>query len=405
MMQSKAVWLTRLRQVVAFGLLTYIASFFFIGPSQQKTLFYLLVAAPSIFLLVDFREILKNHRTSLSCILLFVAYFALSSLWSDEGSLLNGLKLALCFICLLLAVHSTMNLRFDSEKQVRYFILIVGVVAACFYFFLIASKITASAEHTTIWSERHSLHTSGGWGDSNPINSAIYFGLVTLAAWWNFPQGSRLTKVCLLLLIVTCMALMLLTKSRGPLVSLVLVISLISLLRRHKADLVLWGAALITGTLAITYFDLVPLIVDRASSPNYRVGIWLNAIEQIKDNPLFGRGLGDSANIPIFIKDDKIVTVGHSHSSILETFRVGGLIGGALFFAMVLSIAHQSLRKNKECAFPILWLFFGLLCLSTNGRLPFIRPSVEWFAFWIPLFLALFTPVKASTDDRYRYDQ
>lgn len=398
----EAEWLRRARLFVAFGLLAYLASFFFLSGSQQKTLFYLLVAAPSFLLLQDFRQLVREFRTPVLLVLVFLVYFASSSLWAGDGRPLNGLKLALCVISLMLAIHSTMTLRADSGAQIRNVVLIAGSCAACLYSLIIVSKIAVATEYSTIWSQRHSLRILSGWGDSNPINTAIYFGAVTLAAWWIFPQKRLSTKFGLLLLIGACVALIFLTQSRGPFLSLVSVLCLISLLRRQRDDLILWSIALTAGVAAILYFNLVPLIVDRASSPNYRVGIWLSAIELIKANLFFGQGLGISADILIPMENSDIATVGHSHSSILETFRIGGLIGGGLFLVMVLSITCRSPRINPERGFFVLWLVFGLLCLATNGRLPLIRPSIEWFAFWIPLFLVLFTPANTSIAARAR---
>jgi hypothetical protein len=391
-MLPEADGLRRTRKIVAFGLLAYLASFFFLSSSHQKTIFYLLVAAPSLFLLLDFRQVCREYRTPLSLFLVFLTYFSLSALWSDNGSLLNGLKIALCVISLMLAVHSTMNLRADSAAQIIYFILIVGSCAACLYCFMIVIQIVAATDYSTIWSQRYSLRILSGWGDSNPINTAIYFSVVTLAAWWCFPQKNLLAKSGLLLLIGACMILIFLTQSRGPFLSLIIVLSLISLMRRQRDDLILWLIALTTGVVAVLYFNLVPLIVDRAGSPNYRIEIWLKSIEIVKENLFFGQGLGDSAAINISIENVDIATVTHSHSSILETFRVGGLIGGLLFLVMVISITCQSLRKMRGRCFFVYWLVLGVLCLSTNGRLPLIRPSIEWFAFWMPLFLIFFTP-------------
>jgi O-antigen ligase len=230
-----------------------------------------------------------------------------------------------------------------------------------------------------------------GYGDGNPINTAMYFGLVTLAVWWSFPQNRPWVKLGLLFLAIISMMIMFLSQSRGPLLSLTITLTLVSALRRSKDDLLLWGVVLISYAVVIPGFDLLPLILDRADSPNYRIEIWLNAIEQIETRLFFGQGLGSSADIPI-ADPLGLITVTHAHSSIFETFRIGGLVGGFLFFAMLLSIITRSLAKNGGGRFFIFWLIFGLLCLSTNGRLLFIRPSVEWFAFWIPLFFVLFQP-------------
>jgi len=386
-------------------MLAYLASFF-LFPGFQKSFFYLLVALPSIALTVDLRQLFREeHRIPVAFVMIFSAYFALSSLWSNDGQLASGLKLALSVVLLLVAVHSTMSMRIDSGVHVRNFILIVGSFAVCFYFVMFVAKMLDTAEYSTMLSGRVSSGMLSALGDANPINTAIYFGLVTLTAWWDFPRHRSLTKFGLLFVIAASVAMMLLTKSRGPILSLTIVLVLISAFRRNKDDLILWGIVLIAGVVGVTYFNVAPTILDRAASPNYRLGIWLNAIKLIKNNLIFGQGLGDSANIPISIVGGGIVTVSHSHSSILEPFRVGGLVGGFIFVAMILTIAFQPLRANRERLFFISWLAYGLLCLSSNGRLPFMRPSVEWFAFWIPLFFVLFNPAETRNATRRSYIQ
>lgn len=394
-------WVRRIRLLVALGLLSYLASHYFLGSS--KTFFYSLVAIPSVVLAMDLRHLLQGtQRTSVSMVLAFVTYFALSALWSADGQLVNGTKLALSVICLMLAVHSSMCLRPDSPSLIRRFILIVGSVAACLYCLAFIGKAAGAvgaagaAGYADILSPRYTLRALTGSGDNNPINTAIYFGVITLAAWETFPQTHAWKKLGLLLLMGSCIALMFLTKSRGPFLSLAVVLFAASILRRHRDDLVIWGGVATAGLTALTYFDLIPVIMDRAASPNYRGEIWQHAIELIKDNLFFGQGLGESADIPIAAGSGGAVIVGHSHSSILETFRVGGLVGGTLFLALVFSITRQWLKKRTESWFFVLWLAFGLLCLSTNGRLPLIRPSIEWFAFWIPLFFIAFTPTEVS---------
>ena len=350
---------------------------------------------------MDLRCLLQDqHRISVLLVLAFEGFFAMSSLWSVDGKIIDGLKLALSVICLMVAVHSTMNMRSDSAAWIRRIILIAGSCAAVFYCVLFISKVLVSGDYAAVLSTRHTLRTLSGIGDSNPINTAIYFGVIALAAWWTFPQHRPWTKLGLLLVMGACVALMFLTQSRGSFLSLIVVLSTLSIFRRHRDDMILWGIVVTTSMAVVLWFDLIPSIVDRAGSPNYRAGIWLHAIEAIKDNLLFGQGLGDSADIPIPVENYGVVTVSHSHSSILETFRVGGLVGGSVFLVMIFAIARRSLKNNPECCFFVLWLFFGLLCLSTNGRLPLRRPSIEWFALWIPLFFALFTPIEATADQQ-----
>jgi O-antigen ligase len=391
-MPTKTMMIKWVRLIAMFGFLAYLASFFFLNPTGQKTLFYLLVASPALILFFDLRYLLqKENRIPVLSVLIFLTYFALSSLWSNEGRLANGLKLALCITCLMIAVHSTMSIRNNSETRICSFILAAGSCAACLYFLLFMGKILDATEYMPVVSIRYSLYTLGGFGDSNPINTAIYFGLVVLAVWWSFPQNRPLMKLGLLFLALISMMIMFLSQSRGPILSLAITLTLVSVLRRSKDELLLWGAILTSCAIIILSLNLLPLILARTDSPNDRVEIWLSAVEQIKNNLFFGHGLGHSGGIQLMGTSD-LAAASHAHFSILEIFRIGGIIGGFLFLAMLLSITARSLVKSRGCSFFIFWLIFGLLCLSTNGRLLFIRPSVEWFAFWIPMFFVLFQP-------------
>lgn len=395
-------WITPVRRLAAFGLFAYIASFFFFSGTLQKTLFYLLVALPSLALLPDLGQILRGaYKLPVLSVLSFLIYFAASTLWSDDGQLGDGLKLFVCIACLMVAVHSSSRLSVNISRRVLAFILITGSLASVFYALFFAVQLATAEEYRSVLANRHSLRTLSGWGDSNPINSSLYFGTVVLAAWWSFPKKRPLVKAGLVLLISTSLVLMLLTKSRGPIASLLVALLVITLCRRQRDDWILWGIALAASLAAMARHDLIALILDRVGSPNYRAGIWMHAIQIIRDNIYFGQGVGTSAQIPIPV-DQGVVIVGHSHSSLIETFRVGGMLGGGLFLVMLYSVIRISWKADGDQLFFLAWLTFGLLCLSTNGRLPFIRPSVEWFAFWLPLFFLLFASARTNFDSQQR---
>ena len=396
-MYNEVSWRKWLRIFGTFGLLTYLASFYFLGRSAQKTIFYLLVAAPGLFLLPDLRLLIGGKSSSLVLsTLAFLAYFMLSSLWSTSGSVVTGMKLALCVVCLMVIIHSTMEMLKGRTHYLLNVILFVGACATCFYSVILIAKILGPSEQFAGWLTRLSMKQLSGVGDSNPINTAIYLGVATLASWWTVPYVNRLSKILLFFVAATSTVLLFMTQSRGPFISLIIVLFLISITRRHKDDLLLCGIGVASAIISFFYFDLAAVITNRAIAPSYRVEIWSSALSLISDNLFFGQGLGRSADISFVTPDDVRVTVSHSHSSIIETFRVGGLLGGLLFFPMVFFSLKGLSRELNERWFFLFWLLFGVLCLMTNGRFFLIRPSVEWFAFWIPLFLVTFTPSRSG---------
>jgi O-antigen ligase len=279
-----------------------------------------------------------------------------------------------------------MNMRRDSGILLCRFVVIIGACAICLYSYLAIREAISSGGLSAV---RYSLRGLSGIGDSNPINTAIYFGVIALASWYLFPLCCPLNKIGLIVLLAGSVSLMFLTQSRGPLISLVITLFCISVLRRRRDDLFLWGIALVAFISSVLFLDIIPSIIERANANNYRLEIWSRVASLIKENIFFGQGLGGPTDIS-FLANGRELIVSHSHSSIIETFRVGGLVGGFIFIAMV--FLNTRPEANDERLFFLSWLVFGLLCLSTNGRLPFIRPSIEWFAFWIPLFFTVFTP-------------
>jgi O-antigen ligase len=392
-------WKTPVRTVASIGLLGYLAAFYFLGPSAQKTLFYLAVALPGCLLLPDLARVLQQDKQgAVKSFLFVVSYYALSALWSEKGELLDGVKRSASLVCLMLAISSGAKLQPNAANWTRRFMLAIGAVAITYYCTALGMNIASSSiDLPQLLAQRHSLREIGGIGDSNPINGAIYLGVVILAAWWVFPHCPPIEKLGLLALIACGTGLMFLTQSRGPFLSLGATLSLIVITRRHRDDLVAAAFVLAAGVAAVVLLELLPTITGRITAPNYRLDIWSHAIGLIKENPYFGQGLGTSAEIPV-VSHGRDFVVGHSHSSILETFRVGGITGGLAFLVMIFCNLRTTVQASDERRFFLFWLLFGTLCLSTNGRLPIIRPSVEWFAFWIPMFLASLTHATTTTN-------
>jgi O-antigen ligase len=371
------------RKWAATGFLVFLASSFFLGGSRQKTVFYMLVAVPSLLLFVRFGSLLRENIRPVISVLAFMTYFSLSSLWSGEASesLEDALKFSLSILCLMLGAEAVSG-RFSPDVIAR-FIVWVGAAAACFYTAMI---LWIGHEPVALLTARSSFQSLSGWGVSNPISSAIYLGVSTLAAWWVIPNRSRSIQLGLVLLIVINVVLLFLTKSRGPMLALFITLLLLSLYRRSREDILLLVAGCL-GVLVIMFSaDIFSIVMQRATAPNYRMEIWGQALEQVRKNLAFGQGFGHNANIEIL----ENVSVTHAHASVLEIFRVGGLIGGSLFLGVLYFFTKDSV-SNRRGMFFLLWLIFGLLCLSTNGRMVLSRPSIEWFCFWMPLFLLYFS--------------
>lgn len=363
------------------GLFLYLAAFYFLDSSGQKTLFYLLVGIPGLILIPRLLELYRQKSVELTMLVAFLIYMSASSLWSGTSTLDDALKYSMYLVCLLLVIDAAARQGVTADHVLNW-LLIAGAVAAVCYASALLGRFDMSSN---LMSGRFSFEGMAGWGDDNPISSAIVLGLTVLIAWWKFPAFGRGKQLLLVALMLLCFVLILLTKSRGPLVALGVVLGLMSLHRRAREDLVLWGGLVLLAAVGLVLFDLAGPLADRFAQPNYRMNIWSAAFTQIEEDILIGQGFGREANIMILPG----VVVSHSHSTFIEIVRIGGLIGGVLATALLWSVFVHRGALSAGTGLFVFWFVYGIGCLSTNGRLPLIRPTIEWFAFWLPLLLTL----------------
>lgn len=364
---------------IPLGFLIYLGGMYFLDGRQHKTIFYFLVGLPALFLVVRSVRLFRAGPWPMISLITCLSYFTFSTLWSGESDIFwRAAKHSFYIFCLLLAAEAVVN-RFNQEFVAR-FIVVVGGVAICGY---MLSVVVGGISLSSLISNRYSLQDMAGWGESSPITSAVLLGVLVLASWWLFPTQKRLVQLILVAIIALAVGMMFFTKSRGPLLALGLVSLILTLIRRAPTDwLLLLLGCFSVGVLA-AFSSVGDAAAARATAPNYRVEIWLHALGQLQSSWIYGQGLGHDAAIPLST-NGRLVT--HSHSSVLEMFRIGGLLGGTLFLGTLFLLVRRALINPRNCFF-LFWLAFGLLCLSTDGRSLLVGPASEWFEFWIPLFL------------------
>lgn len=371
----------RVHSWLALGFMAFLVGAFFL--ERNQTLFYILVALPALLLLGRLKTLIRVDSWGIISILTFLGYFSLSALWSSgDGSLQTALKFSLYIICLVLSIEAAAK-RF-SMNSVAAIIAVAAAISAVGY---LVSVLVGDIPLRNLAAGRFSLEAMAGWGPDNPITSGVVFGLSVISAWWLFPKRPWYVQTILVLLILASLVLMFISKSRGPFVALSFALLLLVCFRRSRVDLVLAAGLGLVILLCVLLLNLDVIAIKRASAPNYRLGIWLEALERIREHWMFGQGFGHDARI--LLPGGRAVT--HSHSFVLEVFRQGGVVGGGLFFFMLALLLRRALVQ--PAGFFLLWLVYGAVCLSTNGRIVLSRPSVEWFSFWLPLLLAYFAAI------------
>lgn len=377
-----------LSRVICIGFFIYFVSFFLLDSSQQKTIFYLAVALPALFCMKSVKEMISHRAPSLS-VLIFILYLVISSAWSGMGleTVAEALKYGLYLLCLMLAIRVVCD-KVDMNLMVRFVVYLGGSV---FSLYLVSILLENGSVADWI-PRRSSLQSMSGWGEDNPISSAIILGLPILASWIIFPGKKTWVQLSLFMLMLLGLGLIFLTKSRGPLVALLLTLFLCSVYRRKMEDGVLIAALLLIASGVMFLSDISAVVMSRAAAPSYRLEIWCGALSLIADDWLLGQGFGHD----VAIAYGRTVAT-HSHSSILEILRAGGVVGFLLFLFMIFTVIRNSVSRRVNIFFA-LWAIYGLLCLCTNGRLLLSRPAIEWFAFWLPLFFMLFCNRRSTAE-------
>ncbi len=172
-----------------------------------------------------------------------------------------------------------------------------------------------------------------------------------------------------------------LSQSRGPLLSLVIVviIGLFWLRPTWKILLVQVSAALLGLLAIVAIFPLDQLLLGRGAS--FRDQIWLDVIRQMHASPtlfLWGVGMSDVTDIQTSIGEYH-----HAHNAWLDIGYRTGVIG--LGLAVVhLGLLLWSARRHWQLAPLTLWLIYGCGCLFVDSRSLFWEIDVKWLLYWIP---------------------
>nr|WP_305909995.1 O-antigen ligase family protein [Methylomarinum sp. Ch1-1]MDP4522940.1 O-antigen ligase family protein [Methylomarinum sp. Ch1-1] len=218
-----------------------------------------------------------------------------------------------------------------------------------------------------------------------PIDEAIFAGMLLLACfWWVLEEKSLSHKLGISALSIPFIMILLLAKSRGPQIAFLISMPLVAYCQgfRLKKFLIYFIALAIILLSVLLLSETAKQIFSRGLHFPYRGEIWRASFYESLEYFWFGQGA--SHRPPIFI--DSGEKFNHSHNILLAVFRMGGIVG-VLLFLMNLCLCFIAGFKQRDSIIG-LWgicLFFGILCLMTNGQYPLTRPTSLWFAYWIPV--------------------
>jgi O-antigen ligase len=233
----------------------------------------------------------------------------------------------------------------------------------------------------------------------NPILGGNVYSVAGIIATWIFfsSEVQKRERQLALACIAVMTIVVLLTKSRGPIMALGIDYLLALLLfRQWKILALLSGGGLLFAAdyaylsshgrsflHADSLYSAVHDIFERRNS--YRLPIWEKAARLVEKRPLQGYGMQAKFSLP------GAPGAANPHNTFLATAYYTGLAGLALLLvplgaAFAAAMRHLEKQENK---LALLLLVHAVTATFTNLAQPVKPPSAIWLIYWLPIALAL----------------
>ncbi len=260
------------------------------------------------------------------------------------------------------------------------------------------------------------------------ILPAVILSFIAIFAWRSLPQ-----KALAITMFIVNSACLILTFSRGGWIGLVVsfLVLLVLLLYWWSIDMPpfwrTWSLPILLislGIVSVLAVLFVPPVRERVlsifagrgdSSNNFRINVWMAAIEMIKDRPVIGIGPGNSAFNKIYpLYQRPNFTALSAYSVFLEIAVETGLIGFVCFIWLLVVTFNSGLlqlrRLRQQRNTQGLWLIAGIVALVGmlgHGVVDTVwyRPQVNtlWWlmvglvaSYWKPLPKTQTNPINSS---------
>jgi O-antigen ligase len=372
----------------------FIVGFFFFPSSKfLSNFYYLAVVFPFVILIlmkkVDLRPLLFSRTFLL--ITIYLLYMFCTLFWADSLSMSDITKYGLRVLHVIIFLSVTIHLTQSYPTFLQKLLALLCWTAAGF----------AIAKILSYYSQ-HPFPSTRLLGDgllNLAFRASSQYGIVAIACTY-FLLHQRAVKIKLLYLgpLLASLSYMLLTQSRGPLLSFA--VSLLAwqlstwllqkedyYIHRNKLLLVLVSIFVVISVLFILNPEYFKLSFLRNISIGHRLQMWEQLLVRIKDAPWFGHGLTADARTTT---SDGFLYI-HPHSVYVGTLLYGGIVGLSLLVSMVISALWQGFRRvgqpiNLVAASMVL---YGALCIAPNGNMLIHHPKPFWLFFWFPVALVV----------------
>lgn len=358
--------------VLAFGLFWSVAGVL-LTPTMKfySWLLTAFVYLPCLYLLVryfhEFRHTVLNRRELWLFLLLF-AWSLISLTWSAGAErYLTIIKREFFFLLLILG-WIVWGRTFNRPLQTL--MIIWGTLGGLY-------SLAALITYPMRGIDR--MYGFGGFMDNpNPAGYTIAALVVLSCTWWPQKVSGR---VLWGLLQACSVAFVIMTGSRGSMLSLMAVAGLVILLGGGRF---FRGVALVAVVAAVALAIFEPSLLQRGDSQ--RLTLLKSAFELIQQRPWLGIGLSSDYQVSA----DGVI-FGHCHNLIVDTAVQYGIPFTVLWIVLWLWLGLRAWRHRAESlgmAILMVWVF-ATVAMQFDVFTVFGRARAMWMVVWMPFVLSL----------------
>jgi len=350
-------------------------------------------------------SILTLRRSYLIWILPVVCL--MSFLWSDfpDWSLRKGIAtMQTTYVGLYFAS------RFSIKQQIEILTIsfaIVGILIALFSFAFPGAAIETGANAGAL---------RGPFTQKNLLARIASLGAII---FFIALSNSHKSKKLLAFGLVSFIFIVLLTTSKTALLLIILLFVLVPLYRvtrwsyKIATPVIIVSLLVIFGSLFILSSNWESILLSLGRDPDLsgRTGLWLGAIEKIKERPWLGYGYqgfwqDGGAAMELWAKER--YRPPHAHNGYINIALDLGLIGLGVFICLILvefskSISHVQKHRSALALWPILYMtFFVFYNYSENTIIE--HNSIFW-VLMVSLSLSVFSHQKVKQEAKQLFSQ
>lgn len=283
---------------------------------------------------------------------------------------------------------------FDGKNRERYFVLMfIGMIISVFYSL---PQMAVLVDHRVKGFYSHPLT----YGNVTAMMFTAAVGLLM----FTMPKDKKL-KYFMFIACVFCLAGLLLSGGRGPMLSSFVSILAMIIYRYKTKGVAIAMAILVTVTVVAVSTPFIKdrftkIETDMETGSNTSVGtrmvLWEATSKAIMEKPLFGYGKGNFKPVVSKYIDVPVASMAHAHNSYLQyTFVNGffGLIALLLFLSALFRHVVRSAKTNPYAKTAIFVLVVYMLEGLTENN---FNDSEVVMAAYIIIAL-LITPVREKT--------